>query len=134
MSELRRTIIHEIKRLAAANAGRPPGRRAFERDTAIRESEWLGVIWARWGDAVVEAGFTPNEMQGRADRDELLGKLAEACREQGRMLTSAEFQLRRTRDASFPSYKTYESNFGAKDNIIWELRQWLADNDDAALL
>lgn len=133
-SDLRLTIIHEIKRLTAESGGRPPGRRAFERDTAIRESEWLGVFWARWGDALVEAGFTPNEMQGRADRDELLGKLAEACREQGRMLTSAEFQLRRSRDPSYPSYKTFESNFGSKDNIIWELREWLTEHGDTPLL
>jgi len=134
MRDFRQTIIDEIKRLAAANSGRPPGRRAFETDTAIKESEWLGVLWARWGDAVAEAGFTPNEMQGRADREELLRKLAEACCEQGRMLTSAEFQLRRTRNPGFPSYKTYESNFGLKDNIVWELRQWLTDNADTALL
>jgi hypothetical protein len=134
MNDLRLTVLHEIKRLAAGNGGRPPGRRAFERNTAIKESEWLGVIWARWSDALVEAGFAPNKMQGRADRDDLLGKLSEACREQGRMLTSAEFQLRRGRDPNFPSYKTYESNFGAKDNIIWELRLWVVENADASLL
>lgn len=130
MGDLRQTILSEIKRLSAANGGRAPGRRAFERDTGIREGEWLGVLWARWGDAVAEAGLTPNQMQGRADPDQLFQKLAEACRELGRMPTAAEFQLRRASDPTFPSYKTYESNFGAKDHIVWELRQWLTKMGD----
>ena len=130
MSDLRQTILHEIKQLTAASGGRVPGRRAFERDTGIRESDWLGVYWARWGDAVAEAGFAPNQMQGRADRNELLDKLATLCRELGRMPTSAELQLKRASDATFPSYKTFEANFGAKDNIVWELRQWLVERGD----
>lgn len=134
VSDLHQTIIQEIRRLAAVNGGRPPGRRAFERDTAIRESEWLGVIWARWGDALIEAGFSPNQMQGRADRQALLIKLADACRHYARMPTAAEFQLLRAQDPTFPSYKTYEANFGTKGNMVWELRQWLAENGDASLL
>lgn len=108
MSDLRQTILSEIKRLTLANGGRAPGRRSFEQQTGIREAEWLGIYWARWGDAVTEAGFTPNQMQGRADRNQLFERLAESCHDLGRMPTAAEFQLRRAADPTFPSYKTYE--------------------------
>ena len=131
MSHLQQTIIAEIKRLAQENAGRPLGRRAFEQETGIREGEWLGVFWARWSDALREAGFSANQMQGRADRDQLLKKLAQSCNHYGRMPTVAEYELFRTQNPSFPSYKTFQSNFGTKENIIWELRQWLNEDSDA---
>ena len=128
-SELHQTIIAEIRRLAEDNAGRPLGRRAFEQATGIREGEWLGVIWARWGDALRDAGFSANQMQGRANREELLSKLVEACEYFRRMPTVAEYELLRTQNPSFPAYKTFQSNFGTKDNIIWDLRQWLTENE-----
>lgn len=130
MSDLRQTIVLELKRLAAANGGRPLGRRAFEQETGIRECEWRGVFWARWSDALLEAGFNANKMQGRADRTELLEKLALACVYYQKMPTVAEYELLRAQDNSYPSYKTFQSNFGAKENVVWELRQWLAETDD----
>lgn len=128
-SQLHQVVVAEIKRLAEENAGRPPGRRTFEQATGIREGEWLGVIWARWGDALQDAGFSANRMQGRADRDELLKKLFEACEHFRRMPTVSEYELLRAQSPSFPAYKTFQSNFGAKENIIWNLRQWLSEND-----
>ena len=134
MSDLRQTIVLEIKRLAATNGGRPLGRRSFERETGIREADWCGVFWARWSDALLEAGFRANEMQGRADRTELLEKLALSCVHYQKMPTVAEYELLRAQDASFPSYKTFQSNFGAKENIVWELRQWLTQVQDPQAL
>lgn len=127
-TELRQRILDEIARLTQAN-GAPPGRRLFERETAIRESDWLGVIWARWSDAIAEAGFQPNAKQGRADRDQLLEALVSVCNHFCSMPTVAEYELYRSRNQSLPAYKTLQSNFGKKDNIIWELRQWLLKSD-----
>jgi len=129
MIELRKTIVAEIKRLAAQNDGKPLGRRAFEQETGIREREWVGKIWARWGDALAEAGFQPNTMREKSDRSHLLSKLAEACVHYGRMPTAAEFNLIRAKLA-LPSYTSYENNFGRKDDMVAALREWLVANGD----
>lgn len=54
-------ILDEIRRTAATNGDRPLGRDRFERETGIKMSEWEGRYWARWNDAVREAGLSPNE-------------------------------------------------------------------------
>ena len=66
-SRMRGHIVSEIRRLAASTGGRPPGQRLFAKETGISEHQWRGKLWARWGDALVEAGFPPNFWNERLD-------------------------------------------------------------------
>lgn len=52
-------ILQEIKRTTEANGGRPLPKITFEARTGIRRYEWFGVYWARWSDALREAGCLP---------------------------------------------------------------------------
>lgn len=132
--ELRERIVESIRIMAAELGGRAPGKRAFESRTGFRESDWRGSIWARWSDAVADAGLEANRMQERSNRDDLMERLAEACRHYGRMPTASEFQLLGKRNGSFPSYKTLQSNFGSKAEMVAKFRVWLkARNDDDLL-
>lgn len=85
----------------------------FAAETGIRDRDWLGRFWARWSDALADAGFPPNEYQRRFDDDEVLAKLVEEIRRLGRMPTVAEMGLRRRADRSFPDAKVYD-RFGPK--------------------
>jgi hypothetical protein len=54
----REHILQEIRRTAAENGGMPLGAQTFFREAGIRESDWKGKLWARWSDAIREAGLT----------------------------------------------------------------------------
>jgi hypothetical protein len=106
-------ILDEIKRTAKENGGSPLGVRKFETETGIKQSDWRGKYWARWSDAVNEVGLLPNLLQSAYDDAHLLGKYTELIRELGRFPTTSEIQLKRRRDATFPSQTVFE-RFGSK--------------------
>src|SRR5688572_6162461 len=76
-------ILREIKRTAEANGGKPLGHQSFAKETGIKEYDWKGKIWARWSDAVREAGYSPNSFQTAFDDAFLLGKMAELIHDLG---------------------------------------------------
>jgi Meiotically up-regulated gene 113 len=129
---MRERIVDEIRRIASANGGKPPGRRLFELETGIRTSEWYGVIWARWSDALVEAGFAPNEKQAKLGREYLLEKCAQAFRHYGKAPTAIELRMYSKLDPEFPSHTTIGNHFGGMTNMVNKLRTWLEKRSDYA--
>lgn len=80
----------------------------FGAQTGIDVSDWKGKYWARWGDAVREAGLVPNQFGSEAyDPTELLEKYAQYARELGRLPTRDDIRLKRRRDSGFPSPSTF---------------------------
>jgi hypothetical protein len=111
-------ILEEIRRVAATNHGRPPGRAAFYKATGLNENDWSGKYWSRWSDAVREAGFSPNQMTVGYEQKFLLEKVIELAREIGRFPVSRELKLKAFKEKGFPSSKTFESHFGSKSQLI----------------
>jgi hypothetical protein len=111
-------VIAEIRRTAEANGGVPLGVKRFAHETGIGESAWKGRFWARWGDAVSEAGYPPNKWgEDRYDPDDVYAKLCVQIRSLGRMPTEAELQMRRRQDRSFPTPLVYTRAVGPK--AVW---------------
>ncbi len=104
-------IIDEIKRLASLEGGKAPGAHAFSNATGIPIGKWRGVYWARWSDALAEAGFEPNAMQGRLDTEKVLRQVAELCRQLGRVPSQSDMRLYKRKDSSFPTDKTITEHF-----------------------
>jgi hypothetical protein len=104
-------VLAEIRR--TAEEGKALGRARFAAETGIQEHDWQGRYWARWSDAVREAGFEPNELQQAFTDDELLASLVDAIRNLGRMPTAPELKLRRSADSTFPNVKVF-TRFGPK--------------------
>ena len=116
-------IISEIQRTAAANAGVPLGRLRFFAETGIKESDWRGVHWVRWNDAVREAGLAPNKKTQAYDDEWLITKLIAVARELGRFPVSSELRLRAHKDEGFPSDKTFR-RLGLKSDIVLRVAEY----------
>jgi Meiotically up-regulated gene 113 len=112
-------IIAEIQRTAVANGGVPLGTARFEAETGIKLADW-GVHWARWSDAVREAGFEPNQLQRAYEKDYLFQKYAELANELGRLPAKGDLRLKRRADQEFPSWNAFE-RFGKKADFISQL-------------
>jgi hypothetical protein len=80
----RQHILDEIKRTTKENGGVPLGTARFFAETGIRVSDWRGKCWARWGDAVREAGFAPNQMNQPYGQELLIQTLIGLVQELGR--------------------------------------------------
>lgn len=122
-------ILSEIHRLAEANGGKPLGRGRFQNETGIREADWLGRYWARWGDAIREAGLEPNQLRGRADEEEAIRVLAVETRKLGHLPTYPELKMRRRSDPSFPSVGVYE-RLGPKAKLAQRVATFCESNSD----
>ena len=127
----RETIINEIRRLAKANGGQPPGSRLFEHETGIRESAWRGVYWPRWGDAVAEAGLQPNAPFAKLDETFFLKELAGAFRTLGKVPTSMELRIYRRSHPTFP-FRAIVKHFRSTANMHRRLAEWAKANEENA--
>lgn len=101
-------ILDEIRRTAAANGGVALGRDRFAQATGIKYTDWYGVHWSRWSDALKEAGLAPNEFQGAYPDDALLEKLAALCRELGHFPIVGELKMKHRADTAFPDAKVFD--------------------------
>lgn len=127
---MRERIIAEIRRLAA-EIGRPPGSRLFEAEAGLRAHQWRGVYWARWSEALIEAGFEPNVRRAKAEPDVMLEQLAIATQRLGRFPTADELNLYR-QAAPAPSLCTLSRHFGRRAVLMVHLRRWAAARPDYA--
>lgn len=125
----RQHILSEIRRTAAANGGVPLGVQRFFAETGVKESDWCGRFWARWGDALKEAGFQANEFNAaRADED-LLSCLAGLVQELGRFPVMSEIRLKARSDPGFPSHNTF-GRFGEKQALAAQLAKFCRGRGD----
>ncbi len=109
-------ILDEIRRTTRENGGVPLGRERFAKNTGIKYQDWIGKIWARWGDALREAGFEPNKLQTTYDDDILVEKFVRLARELGRFPVYAEIWMKGRSDPSFPAHNTF-ARLGRKPQL-----------------
>lgn len=121
-------ILSEIRRSAEKNDGIPLGRNRFLQETGIREIDWKGKFWINWSDAIIEAGFIPQEFNKSFSDDEILRKAARFVRELGHFPQIAELNMKRNSDESFPSEKTFR-RFGKKPFFAKAVYDWCVKKD-----
>lgn len=117
-------ILAEIKRTAIANEGKAFGKQRFCTETGIKESDWYCKYWARWSDAVQEAGFAPNQKQGKLDADDLVLALIDLTRELGRYPVVGDLRLKAKIRSGFPAHTTFTKRFGSKLNQVAKVKDY----------
>jgi hypothetical protein len=126
-------ILNEIKRTAEENGGLPLGLDRFSQETGIKYDDWFGKYWARWSDAVKEAGFSPNKFVTEGYGEPLLiQKYAALIRELGRVPVRGEIGLKCRTDKSFPSETAFRRCLGSKANLLAKLREYCSEDDSLA--
>lgn len=114
-------ILEEIRRVAEANGRMALGINTFRSETGIKESDWHGKYWARWSDAVRDAGYSPNTLQIPYKKAELLEAYARLTRELGKLPVQGDLRLKARSDSNFPSATTFLARFGNKSGIVAEV-------------
>lgn len=116
-------ILDEIVRTAGQNGGTALGRERFFQETGIKESDWLGKFWARWSDAVKEAGCVPNKLNAPMDEAVLLESYVTLIRELGHLPVVSELKLKAKQTPGFPSHNTFRK-FGNRAQQIQKLIEY----------
>jgi Meiotically Up-regulated Gene 113 (MUG113) protein len=128
----RARMIGDIRKIAAANGGAPPGLRQFISRTGIRRSHCIGMIWPRWSEALRYAGFAPNERQSRLDDPELLAAIAEVARIIGRIPAVTDLNTWRASGRRLSSHSTYLRHFGSMAGLLRSMKEWAGASPDRA--
>lgn len=119
-------ILSEIRRTAAQNGDIPFGAARFTRETGISESQWRGRYWARWSDAVLEAGYIPNKYKEAYENEFILDCLETIVLKLDRFPTVAEIKLHRQQDSSLPTANVFQ-RIGNKSHLASLLSQHTSD-------
>lgn len=126
-----RDEIVQLIRLHSAQLQRAVSQRQFERLTGIKRHEWSGRYWARWNDALIEAGLAPNRFsQDSYAADFLLRSFADLTLELRRVPSHADLALKHNQDSSFPSAGTFQERLGGAEVRVRLLAQ-LALSEEA---
>lgn len=123
-------ILSEIKRTAQENGGVPLGIVRFEKTTGIRKEHWYGIIWTKWSDAQIEAGFEPNRFSLPVlDEEWMLDKIIDYIRELGHFPTRPELKIKRKTDSDFPNITTLRKRLGNKPDLVKAVFDYCKTND-----
>jgi hypothetical protein len=132
----RQHIINEIRRTAKLNGDVALGQKRFENETGISYYDWFGKHWARWGDAIREAGFEPNKLNERFDDLFLVQQLVQLTRRLGRVPVKGDLMLEAQTNPDFPSKNVF-ARLGSKSQRVTQVLSYCdayAGFDDVALL
>lgn len=91
----------------------------------------MNKIWVRWGDALKEAGFQPNQFNDSYKPEELVTILAGFIREHGQYPVTGEMKLRARRGDGFPAATTF-MRLGNKQQIAAKIVAQFKDSSEWA--
>jgi hypothetical protein len=130
VTTLNREQILEAIRAWGAENGKAPGKGAFEQCHDVPGSAFGGMYWARWSDAVREAGLQPLDSPAAITEVQVLSAIASLVREIGRYPTIGEMKMAKQRNASFPSRDVVQKRLGSRASQVARLVGWCSAQPD----
>ncbi|GKY87914.1 GIY-YIG nuclease family protein [Sinisalibacter aestuarii] len=127
MTVTKQEIVEHIRRIADVD-GAAPGRHRFEVVTGIKRHDWYGVYWARWGDALKEAGLKTNTMQTKSEREHVLKAYVGLIEKLGRVPTEGDIRIERRTNESFPSHSTIGTRIGLKGDRLFAAQEYAQEH------
>jgi hypothetical protein len=126
-------IIQAIRKTATENHGIALGMDKFFEQSGIKRTDWQGKYWTKWADAIIEAGFTPNQFSSPAyDLNWLLGQLAIYTRQLGHYPTQPELKIKNFNDKGFPTLTTIKNRLGNKSSALSQLINFCQSSESYA--
>ena len=122
-------ILAEIKRTAEESGGVPIGQGKFQNETGIKKWHWQ-KFWPRWSEALREAGFTPNQLRGAYDENELLDKYAKLTQALGKLPAQGDLIFKAHSDSEFANQQTYLNRFGSKVELVKKLTEFCRSHNE----
>lgn len=130
----REFVISEIQRIAA-EIGRAPGIAIFEQYSGIPRRDIIGKLWARWSEAVAEAGFEAQPFETeRYEESQLLENIAKACIALRCWPSPNDLRLYARQNPGFPSTTTIENRYPKRALLVEAMREWAKANDGSGLI
>lgn len=123
-------IIQEIIRTAKENVNIPLGISKFEKETGMKRDDFLGRYWAKWSDALGEAGYAPNKFNEAYDEEFMIKKLTDFIRELGRFPSPSELSVKSYNDKTFPNKATFYNRFGRKKEKIVKVIEYCKTHEE----
>ena len=122
-------ILSEIRRTAALNSDEPVGQTKFRTETGIAPHEWA-AYWPRWGDALLEAGFTPLEWNQALGEEQVFAELAKLVRKYNRYPVKNEILIEKRGGAKVPAPSALSRRFGSKTELVQKLREYCSSVEE----
>ena len=97
-------IIDEIKKRAELNDGKPLGLEKFAEETGIKRHHWQ-KYWAKFSDAIEEAGFVPNKMNEAYPQEFIAECIITMIRKLGKFPSTGDIGVEAQSNKDFPSRK-----------------------------
>jgi hypothetical protein len=129
MTMSKERILSEIRRTAKENGGVPLGAARFATETGISVGMWRGKHWRVWSDALMEAGFQPNQKHEAHSKEVLLGHMIALMRRLRRFPTYTDLRMARQADPSFPGHMPFQ-NLGPLPERIAMVRAYAAERPE----
>jgi hypothetical protein len=133
MAISKQEILVELRKFVNANNGAIPGERTFVAATRIKQSAWKGRYWARWTDAVREAGFDPNAMTQKIPEGDIMERLAAFISKLGHFPVRDEINIEARAQPGFPVWQTIRKRYGGMPATATELLEFSRETGNAPL-